>query len=80
MTALGGLLDVDASLATLSAERAEKYSAQAALILDELRFDEKEFHRFASRLMSAAQYEPAGRAWLVSSYVALKQAWKRKRQ
>ena len=80
MTALGGLLDVDASLATLSAERAEKYSAQAASILDEYRFDEKEFHRYASRLMSAAQYEPAGRAWLVSSYVALKQAWKRKRQ
>ena len=80
MTALGGLLDVDAKLATLSAERAEKYSAQAALILNEQRFDEKEFHRFASRLMSAAQYEPAGRAWLVSCYVALKQAWKRKRQ
>ena len=55
MTALGGLLDVDTSLATLSAERAEKYSAQAALILDEWRYDEKEFHRYASRLMSAVQ-------------------------
>ena len=62
MTALGGLLDVDASLATLSAERAAKYSAQAASVLAELRYDAKEFHRYASRLVSAANYEPAGRA------------------
>ena len=37
MTALGGLLDVDATLATLSAERAAKYSAQAASVLAEPR-------------------------------------------
>ena len=43
MTALGGLLDVDASLATLPAERAEKYPAQAASILDEYRSNEKSF-------------------------------------
>ena len=72
MTALGGLLDVDASLATLSAERSVKHSAQAASILAEPRYDDKEPHRYASRLVSAAQYEPAGRAWIVSSYVALK--------
>ena len=78
MTALGGLLDVDASLATLSTERADKYSAQAASVLAESRYDDNEFHRYASCLVSAAQYEPAGRAWLVSSYVALKQAWKRR--
>ena len=80
MTALGRLPDVDANLATLPAERAVKYSAQAAVVLAESRYDDKEFHRYASRLVSAAQYEPAGRAWLVSSYIALKQAWKRRKQ
>ena len=78
MTALGGLLDVDASLATLSAERAAKYSTQAVSILAESRYDEKKLHRYVGRLVSAAQYEPAGRAWLVSGYVALKQARKRR--
>ena len=43
MTALpvDGLLDVDASLATLSAERAVKYSTQAASVLAEPRYNDK---------------------------------------
>ena len=77
MTALGGLLDVDAGTATLSEERKVKYSAQATEVLDADHVEEPEFHRYTSRLVSAAQYEPAGRAWLVSSFVALKQGRKR---
>ena len=74
---LGGLIDLDSKTATLSAERAEKYSAQTREVLNSPRYDDTEFHRYTSRLVSAARYEPAGRAWLVSSYCALKQARRR---
>ena len=68
MVALGGSIDTDSKLATLSDERAEKYSTQAEEVLNSTRFDSDEFHQYTSRLVSAAQYEPAGRAWLVSSF------------
>ena len=72
-------MDTDSSLATLPDERAVKHSAQTHEVLDANRFDEDEFHRYTSRLVSAAQYEPAGRAWLTSSYCALRQARRRRR-
>ena len=62
MVALGGSLDIDSGLATLSSERAEKYSAQTQEVLNSTRFDSDEFHQYSSRLVPAAQYEPAGRA------------------
>ena len=77
MVALGGLLDTDSSLATLPDERAVKYSAQTQEVLDATRFDEDEFHRYNRRLVSAAQYEPAGCTWRTPSYCALRQARRR---
>ena len=77
MVALGGSIDTDSKLATLSDERAEKYSTQAEEVLNSTRFDSDEFHQYTSRLVSAAQYEPAGRAWLVSSFCAMRQARRR---
>jgi len=77
MVALGGLLDTDTGLATLSSERAERYSAQTREVIGASRVDETDFHQWTSRLVSAAQYEPAGRSWLVSSYCALRQARRR---
>jgi hypothetical protein len=72
MVALGGMIDLDVKTATLSAERVKKYSAQTQEVLESPRYDATEFHRWASRLVSAAQYEPAGRAWLTATYCALK--------
>ena len=77
MVALGGLLDTDTGLATLSSERAERYSAQTSEIMRTSRVDVTEFHQWTSRLVLAAQYEPVGRSWLVSSYCALPQARRR---
>ena len=77
MVALGGLIDLDVKTATLSAERVKKYSAQTQEVLESPRYDATEFHRWSSRLVSAAQYEPAGRAWLTASFCALKQANRR---
>ena len=77
MIALGGSLDIDTKLATLSSERAEKYSAQTQDVLNSTRFDVDEFRQYSSRLVSAAQYEPAGRAWLTSSFCAMRQARRR---
>ena len=77
MVALGGLLDLDVKTATLSAERVEKYSSQTQEVIDSHRYDAAEFHQWSSRLVSAAQYEPAGRAWLTASFCALKQARRR---
>ena len=77
MVALGGLLDTDTGLATLSSERAERYSTQTREVMGASRMDETDFHQWSSRLVSAAQYEPAGRSWLVSSYCALRQARRR---
>ena len=77
MVALGGLIDLDVKTATLSAERLEKYSTQTREVFESPRYDATEFHRWASRLVSATQYEPAGRAWLTASYCALKQARQR---
>ena len=78
MVALGGSLDIDSGLATLPDERAARYSAQTQEVLDSTRFDSDEFHQYTSRLVvSAAQYEPAGRAWLVSSFCTMRQARRR---
>ena len=77
MVALGGLLDTDSGLATLSSERAERYSTQTREVMSASRVDATDFHQWTSRLVSAAQYEPAGRSWLVSSYCALRQARRR---
>ena len=77
MVALGGFLDIDSSLATLPDERAERCSAQTQEVLDATRFDDDEFHQYTSRLVSVAQYEPAGRAWLTSPYCALREARRR---
>ena len=74
MVALGGMIDLDVKTATLSAERVEKYSTQTREVLESHRYDATEFRRWTSRLVSAAQYEPAGRAWLAASYCVLKQA------
>ena len=74
MVALGGMIDLDVKTATLSAERVEKYSTRTKEVLESPRYDATEFHRWSSRLVSAAQYEPAGRAWLTASFCALKQA------
>ena len=60
MVAVGGLLDLDVKTATLSAERVDKYSTQTREVLEPHRYDATEFHRWTSRLVSAAQYEPAG--------------------
>ena len=68
MVALGGLIDLDAKTATLSAERVERYSAQTHEVLESPRYDLVAFHQWSSRLVSAAQYEPAGRAWLTASF------------
>ena len=77
MVALGGLLDTDTGLATLPSERAERYLTQTREVMGASRMDETDFHQWSSRLVSAAQYEPAGRSWLVSSYCALRQARRR---
>ena len=77
MVALGGLLHTDTGLATLPSERAERYSAQTREVMSASCVDATDFHQWTSRLVSAAQYEPAGRSWLVSSYCALRQARRR---
>ena len=77
MVALGGSLDIDSGLATLSDERAARYMAQTQEVINSTRFDGDEFYQYSSRLVSAAQYEPAGRAWLVSSFCAMRQARRR---
>ena len=70
-------LDIDSGLDTLPDERAARYSAQTQEVINSTRFDSDEFHQYTSRLVSAAQYEPAGRAWLVSSFCAMRQARRR---
>ena len=55
MVALGGLLEIDSGLATLSHERVVKYSAQTQEVIDATRFGEDDFHRYTSRLVSAAR-------------------------
>ena len=50
IVALGGLLDTDTGLATLSSERAEKYSAQTREIMSAPRADETDVHQWTSRL------------------------------
>ena len=52
----------------------EKYSTQTREVFESPRYGATEFHQWSSRLVSAAQYEPAGRAWLTASFYALKQA------
>ena len=80
MVALGGLIDPDNKTALLSAERAEKYFAQTREVIESPRYDDTEFHRYTSRLVSAAQYGPAGRIWLASAYCVLKQARQRSKK
>ena len=56
MVALGGLLHIDSGLATLSAERAGKYSVQTREVMGAACVDDTAFHQWTSRLVSAAQY------------------------
>ena len=80
MAAIGGLLDTDTGLATLPSERAERYSTQTREVMSASLVDATDFHQWTSRLVPAAQYEPAGRSWLVSSYCALRQARRRSKK
>ena len=80
MTALGGDLDLNVSLAQLSEERAKKYSDEALAVAKLRRYPTGNFRSLMGRLVSAAIYEPAGRSWLVAGFMALRQALRREKE
>jgi site-specific DNA-cytosine methylase len=80
MTALGGDLDLDYKTAQLCVERAQRYTAEAASVIQMRRYATVLFRQLMGRLVSAAIYEPGGRTWLVAGFTALRQALRRDRE